>query len=306
MTAVHCAASNVLGLCITLWAAPPEVGSSAAGESVASAEPAASAQVEPARPLEGGTTAPEDTGLDVGGAAPLQPLAGQGTDGPAVPIAAPFGIPERRVERPLDPKATTIARLDVMIGPVWRARPLDGLFQTSVEVGRMHGFSGSFHTGFIVASDRESVRALDVPIGVGAVARGRLRRRPGFASIGLTAGLLVHRAATDDAGVIHRVDPDFRLPIRFAWTFATAGLSVALEQGYSVRNRSYDRRGAEVWARHAYRVGLTVGLHLDFVVRPARRRSPRGSVQDGTAGEDHGDGAGDGGRGGDARRRRGL
>lgn len=300
MTAVHCAASNVWGLCITLWAAPPEVGSSAVGES------AAPADIEPARPLEGRTPAPDDTGLDVGGAAPLEPLVGEGAEGPAAPIAAPFGIPERRVERPLDPKATTIARLDVMTGPVWRTRPLDGLFQTSVEIGRMHGFSGSFHTGFIVASDRDSVRALDVPIGVGALARGRLRRRPGFASIGLTAGLLVHRAATDDAGVIHRVDPDFRLPIRFAWTFGTAGLSVALEQGYSVRNRSYDRRGAEVWARHAYRIGLTVGLHLDFVVRPARGRSTRGSVQDGTAGEDHGRGAGDGGRGGGARRRRGL
>ncbi len=288
------------GLCITLWAAPPEIESAAVGE------PATPVEVEPARPLEGRSPAPDDTGLDAGGAAPLQPRVGQGTGGPAAPIAAPFGIPEQRVERPLDPKATTIARLDLMLGPVWRTRPLDGLFQTSVEVGRMHGFSGSFHTGFILAGDRDSVKALDVPIGVGAVARGRLRRRPGFASIGLTAGLLVHRAKIIDAGVIHRVDPDFRLPIRFAWTFATAGVSVALEQGYSVRNRSYERRGAEVWARHAYRIGLTVGLHLDFVVRPARGRSPRGSVQDGTAGEDHGHGAGDGGRGGGARRRREL
>ncbi|MBC8067990.1 MAG: hypothetical protein IAG13_06615 [Deltaproteobacteria bacterium] len=163
----------------------------------------------------------------------------------------------------MDPRRVPIVRLDFLAGPIWRLHVADALVITSVEVGRARGFSGSFHTGLILGRDRDVVRVVELPIGVGAIARTRLRKWPLFASIGLTAGVFVHRAAIDDR-VIHRVDPDFRLPIRLAWTIATVGISLALEQGYSVRNRSYEQRGAQVWARHAYRVGFVLGLHSDI------------------------------------------
>jgi hypothetical protein len=150
----------------------------------------------------------------------------------------------------------------------------------------MHGFSGSFHTGMIIAmqNDRQFagnlVKAFDFPIGVGAIARGRVRNRPLYGSIGLTAGILVHRAKIEEddqpARVLRQVDPDFRLPIRFAWTIRGIGISLALEQGYSIRARSYSRRGAEVWARSAYRIGFTLGLHWDIMAgRTALSQSRR-------------------------------
>ena len=127
--------------------------------------------------------------------------------------------------------------------------------------------------------DRDFVQALDFPIGVGAVARGRLRKRPLYGSIGLSAGVLVHRAKTE-AGLIHRVDPDFRLPIRFAWTGATAGLSVAIIQGWSVRSRSYERRGAAIWSRTPYRIAFVLGLHFDLMAGRAKTRSSSGRRKD--------------------------
>lgn len=226
---------------------------------------------EAAEPLrDGGGSGPATLPPD--GAEPLGSAIDDAAE-PAPKIARPLGNgPRRERRRPeLLPKSTPIVRVDLLFGPLWRLRTLDTLLQTSVEYGRVQGFSGSFHTGILIAPDRDSVRALDFPLGVGAVARGRLAKRPGYASVGLTAGLLVHRAATE-RGVIRRVDPDFRLPIRFAWTLATVGLSLALEQGYSVRHRSYERRGVEVWARHAYRVGFVLGLHSDFVPGAKRRR----------------------------------
>ena len=134
----------------------------------------------------------------------------------------------------------------------------------------MQGVSGSFHTSIIIAPDRDFVRAIDLPIGFGAVLRGRLRKRPIYGSVGLSAGILVHRAQTVDQ-LIHRVDPDLRLPIRFAWTVARVGFTLALVQGYSFRNRSYVRRGLPVWERSAYRIGLDLGLHFDVVTGPAKR-----------------------------------
>lgn len=195
-------------------------------------------------------------------------------------VATPFGVPVR-VPRPrLDPKTARIVRFDVSFGPMWRIRRVDTMIASGVEVGPMHGFSAAFHWAVLVDTQREVVRALDAPIGFGAIARGRLRKHPLFGSVGLTVGTLVHRAKTE-RGVIHRVDPDFRLPIRFAWTIATVGISLVLEQGYSVRNRHYERRGVEVWARHAYRVGFAIGLHSDIMAgratqsRLLHRRSRR-------------------------------
>jgi hypothetical protein len=266
--------SNVLGLCIMLWAVAPEISKPLQQPSPQRTAPGDTGPSEPAAPLQDRRDAerePATTGIDRDGVAPLEDVPPATATTVAAPeVRAPYGRGRRQRTTSLDPKTTTIARLDLVVGPLWRVRPLDTLMLTSLEVGRTHGFSGSFHTGIIVASGRDLVKAIDLPIGVGAVARGRLRKRPIFGSIGLTAGLLVHRAATE-AGVIRRVDPDFRVPIRFAWTLATVGLTVALEQGYSIRARSYDRRGAQVWGRSAYRVGLVVGLHSDFVVRPRKR-----------------------------------
>ena len=196
-------------------------------------------------------------------------------DTPIVPVVPP------------DPRTTRILRLDFMSGPLFRVRELDPTVMMSGELGAMHGFSGSFHTGMIIGFNRDNgafgaplVRGFDFPIGVGAVARGRLRNKPLFGSIGLTVGMLVHRAKIEESDeptrVLRQVDPDFRLPIRFAWTIAGIGISLALEQGYSIRSRSYSRRGAEVWARSAYRIGFTLGLHWDIMAgRTALSRSRR-------------------------------
>jgi hypothetical protein len=178
---------------------------------------------------------------------------------------------------PFDPKAVRLVRVDFVTGAVWRIRQADTTVGTSVELGRMHGLSASFHTEMIVVSDRDFVRAFDFPIGVGGVARGRLRDKPLYGSVGLSAGILVHRAATAIQGVIHRVDPDFRLPIRLAWTIADLGLSLAVVPAYSVRERVYERRGAAVLRRHPVRVGLVLGLHWDLTAgrAKARRLGPR-------------------------------
>lgn len=263
-------------------------------------------------PLDPGVRRPEriSTELPVEGAMPLageQPtsaaphpiLAPDGTEplaewsqpaqsrrGPPPVIAKPLRDTPIVPVRPPDPRTTRILRLDLVSGPLFRVREIDPTLMASGELGAMHGFSGSFHTAMIIAmqNDRQFVgnvvRAFDFPIGFGAVARGRLRNRPLYGSIGLTAGILVHRAKIEEAGaaarVMRQVDPDFRLPIRFAWTIKGIGISLALEQGYSVRARSYSRRGAELWARSAYRIGFTLGLHWDIMAgRTALSQSRR-------------------------------
>lgn len=221
---------------------------------------------------------------DPAGPAPVvhSPMEGADSSHPEAggsppPVAVlPFGPPPAPEAPPrLDPKATRLVRIDVLLGPVWRIRAADMLLSTSVEVGRMHGLSGSFNTGMIVGTDRDFARTLDFPVGLGVVARGRLRDKPLYGSVGLSAGILVHRAATD-LGVIRRVDPDFRLPIRLAWTAAGVGASLAVVPGYSVRERVYERRGFEVLKRHSVRIGLVLGLHYDLVPGRAKpRRSAR-------------------------------
>jgi len=213
--------------------------------------------------------------------APASPMPADGVDPldhmkpTATPtLALPLGMgPQLERPPPLDPKATSLVRVDAMVGSVWRIREADPIIATSVEWGRMHGFSAAFHTEMMVVTDRDFVRALDFPVGVGAIARGRLRNRPLYGSVGLSAGVLVHRAGRDE-GVIRRLDPDFRIPIRLAWTVGRIGASLAFVAGYSVRNRIYERRGSPVLERRAIRVGLVLGLHWDIKVRSVvtRRR----------------------------------
>lgn len=195
--------------------------------------------------------------------------------------AAPWGDgPEPSSAPSPDPRKGRMVRMDVMAGPMWRVREVDAMLTTSVEWGQPHGFSAAFHTALMASRQGNLIRVLDVPIGAGVVLRGRLRHLPLYASVGLSAGVLVHRALVEDTEAVRRVDPDFRLPIRFAWTIAGAGVSVALEQGYSVRTRSYERRGVMLWSRHAYRIGLVVGIHFD--IRAGRGR--RGRISGGSAG----------------------
>lgn len=216
---------------------------------------------------------PPTPGVPRGGARPL----GRGPSESAVPTllvprdaALPLGTgPEPEVPEPPDPRVTRIVRLDYWLGPVFRLRPVDTMTTLGMEVGPEHGFSGTFHTSMILASDREIVRVVDVPIGLGAVFRARHPTKLVYGSVGLSAGIMVHRAATTD-GVSHRVDPDFRLPIRAAWTVSSVGVSVALVPGYSVRARSYERRGVEVWNRHSVRIGLLFGLHWDIMAGRAK------------------------------------
>lgn len=184
-----------------------------------------------------------------------------------------------------DRKRAHMVRVSLAFGPVWRIRDLDPVIATGVEYGRMHGFSGALRATF---APPERNRGLDVPgvtegsLALGAVVRGRVKARPLYASVGLLAGIRIHRAATT-IGVVHRVDPDFQLPIQGAWTIRGIGLSVTLVQGYSVRQRTYESRGRSVWHRSAYRVGLLFGLHWDVMVgegaaarrRDAPRRRPR-------------------------------
>lgn len=186
--------------------------------------------------------------------------------------------PEPEPEPLLDPATIRMLRLDYLLGVSWRVEPFDVAMSTSVEYGQMQGFSGSFHAGVLVSPDRGFVEVVDVPLGVGGLYRRRLGSRPLYASVGLTGGILVHRAATN-LGVVHRVDPDFRLPLRFAWTVGGIGASVALVPGFSVRERSYERRGILVWNHHSVRVSLLFGLHWDRVVgrgSPGRSKRRRG------------------------------
>jgi hypothetical protein len=227
-----------------------------------------------ALPLEAPITpGPADPRMPPDGLAPfydIEPPPGRPTPMPVMPLGV---APPRKPPPPPNWKTLRLVRLDLLFGPMWRIHRVDTMVATSAEFGRVHGFSAAFHTAFIVDTQREVVRALDVPIGFGAALRGRLRKHPLFASVGLTAGILVHRSKTEK-GLIHRVDPDFRLPIRFAWTIANVGLSLVVEQGYSVRNRNYARRGVEVWARHAYRIGFAIGLHSDIMAGRATKRRP--------------------------------
>lgn len=193
--------------------------------------------------------------------------------GAPAPIA-PFGAgPRLPSDRP-DPRTLRAVRIDLLIGMTWRLRTTEPFILASVEAGRLQGFSGSFHAGVIVAPDRNTIAAVDFPIGAGFVARRRFGERPIYGSVGLSAGVLVHRASTD-LGVVRRVDPDLQLPLRFAWTAGRVGLSVALIQGFSFRTRTYERRGIEVWTRLPYRIAFTLGLHFDVGVRPAKPAPPR-------------------------------
>lgn len=243
------------------------------GEQEGSA-PVAAPLDEGADPQRAGGAQPHSAPAEV----PLEVVPGaEGTaHAPQDAVAVPLGEgPPEVVEPEVDPRTTSMVRVDAMVGPVFRVRHLDAMVTTSIEYGRTHGFSGALHTTIIVVPDRDVVRVLDVPIGVGALWRGRLRKRPLYGSVGLSAGVLVHRAVID-GDVTHRVDPDFRVPIRAAWTFGKVGASLAIVQGYSVRNRTYERRGFPVWERHAYRIGLVLGLHLDLPTGRARKRRPAG------------------------------
>lgn len=225
-----------------------------------------------------------------GDAAPPYPPPAGATSSPTAPlvrpaadadrsrtIAAPFGRgPTLPVVR-IDPRQQRVVRIELLIGPVWRVRTTELMSQASVEVGRLQGFSGTGHGGVIVAPDRDFIAAADFPIGAGFVYRRRLGERSLHGSVGVSAGLLVHRAATE-RGVIHRVDPDIQVPLRFAWTAGEVGFSVALLQGFSGRGRTYSRRGAEVWSRIPYRIGFVVGIHFDVGLKRTRsRRAARGS-----------------------------
>ena len=178
-------------------------------------------------------------------------------------------------------RTARMVRVGFLAGPVLRYAVADTLLAFDAEYGRVNGFAVAFHTSFIVATQRLSVGVLDVPIGVGGVLRGRLRDFPLYGSVGLSAGVLVHRAKLadpDDERVVHRVDPDFRVPLRLSWTIATMGLSMAVVQGYSIRTRTYEERGAASWRRHAYRIALLLGLHFDVNVGRAKERPRRGRL----------------------------
>lgn len=221
-------------------------------------------------PLNVRPRAPADPSCDT------PPCAAAGPTGPV----APFGRgPRLAPDRP-DPRTLRAVRIELLVGTVWRSRTTEPLILASVEAGRLQGLSGAFHLGVIVAPDRDTIAATDIPIGGGFVARRRFGERPIYGSVGVSAGLLIHHASTD-LGVVRRVDPDLQVPLRFAWTPGRVGLSLALVQGYSFRSRTYERRGIEVWSRIPYRIGLTLGLHFDVGVRPAkparaatRRRAP--------------------------------
>jgi hypothetical protein len=265
---------------------PPPAERNATVESVSPFEdvpPAPVLPVEGVGPLQGPSPAHRrapDSPLPPAGTMPLARIrSNRDEPGPPPKPAMPLGRgPTPIPPEPLDPKTTRLVRVDAMVGPVWRTRAVDPVLTTNVEFGRMHGFLAAFHTAMIVVTNRGFVRAFDFPIGVGVVAQGKLRDKPFLAaptalygSVGLTAGILVHRAARD-VGVIHRVDPDFRLPLRMAWTVAGVGASLAVVPAYSVRDRVYERRGSEVLRRDAFRIGFVLGLHWDIMAGRAKAR----------------------------------
>lgn len=225
-------------------------------------------------PLNGPAYAEGDGAVRVRAFAPLSaPVRGLAPADPGVAaVATPFGPGGPVPERPeLDPRKLYVVRIEVLVGPVWRIRPGELMSVVGIEAGRVQGFSGAFHAGLLVAPDRDVVDVIDAPIGAGFVYRHRLGNSQLNASAGLSAGLLVHRAGTD-RGVIHRVDPDFQLPLRLAWTVGEVGFSFVVLQGFNFRSRTYDRRGAEVWHRIPYRVGFAVGIHFDIGFARKQRR----------------------------------
>jgi hypothetical protein len=240
------------------------------------AEPAEAAVAEPLEPhgdVQDDEAPPDATPLEApqepADPAPVErdPAASGSTPLEPEPVLPPPKEAESKPARGPVARDAHVVRVSLAFGPAWRIREVDPLLTAGVEYGRAHGFSGVFHASLI---PRERRRASAVPavteatMGVGAVARGRLKR-PLDGSIGLTAGIRIHRAATD-IGVMHRVDPDFTLPIQGAWTIRGIGLHVAVVPGYSVRARAYESRGEVVWRRSAFRVGLLFGLHWDVIV----------------------------------------
>lgn len=218
--------------------------------------------VDGVAPLGGG---PSEPAPPADGAAPPEP----GAPSPAG-LQAPLGAGPDEVDTEPPPRA--LVRLEILFGMVWRIKTTEPQVLATVEAGRRpQGLAGTFHVGAIIAPDRRFVAAEDYLLGAGFVARRQLGKRSIFGSIGLSAGLLIHRASTE-FGVVRRVDPDLQLPLRFLWDTGPLGLSVALLQGFSFRTRTYERRGTEIWKRIPYRIGITVGLHFDFGVGPARAR----------------------------------
>jgi len=204
-------------------------------------------------------------------------------------LRAPLGAgPTLAAPEAPDPRTVRLLRFNVQTGAVLRLERLEPLITANVELGREQGVSASFHASMIVAPDRNFVRVFDFPMGFGVLARGRARKRPLYGSVGLSAGILLHRA-NSEIGVLHRVDPDLRLPLRGTWTprGGAVGLSVALVQGWSVRRRSYERRGLTVWSRHPYRIGIVLGLHFDVRAGRARTRPRRSGKPEGRDHDKH-------------------
>lgn len=240
--------------------------------------PDARASPPPVDPFDPGSRIPPVVPPD--GIAPLSPEANWTPPSAAGPAAgnsqtpvAPLGEGPPPPPEP-DPRELRVVRPKLVVGMLWRIERAEPLVLASVEFGRLQGLSGSFHTGVIVAPDRDFVSVIDVPIGAGFVARRPLGNRSVFGSVGLSAGMLVHRAGTN-LGVVHRLDPDLQLPLELAWTPGRVGMSIVVLQGLSLRGRTYERRGAVVWERIPYRVGLAIGLHFDVGVGPPKRRGAK-------------------------------
>ncbi|MEZ4380603.1 MAG: hypothetical protein R3A79_04615 [Nannocystaceae bacterium] len=210
-------------------------------------------------------------GLPKSGAAPLDRRDPAAADFPELRV--PFGAgPELPPAPRPAPRELRLLRLDLMTGPVWRLESTEPTVQGSVEFGRAQGLSAGLFASVIVAPERQFVGVLDAPVGVGPVLRGRLRERSIYGSVGLSAGVMIHRARID-SGVIHRVDPDLQLPLKVAFTAQNVGFTLAVLNGFSFRGRTYERRGVTVWSRFPYRVGVALGVHFDVEAGAARTRS---------------------------------
>jgi hypothetical protein len=258
------------------------------GTGAAAQPPGSPAPSSPPSHWSDGVAAPLDTlrgtasasgpgSLPIDGADPLGSGSARVDRGGPSTIVTPLGHRSSPTEERRAPRRIELVRIEVLVGPVWRVRTGELMALAGLEFGRLRGFSGAVQGGIIVAPDREIVAVSDFPIGAGFVYRHRFGRSSLYGSAGLTAGLLVHRAATD-RGLVHRVDPDFQVPLRLAWTVGEVGFSFALLQGFSTRVRTYVRRGTEVWHRIPYRIGFAVGIHFDVGVGRSRsRRSDRAS-----------------------------